>query len=151
MEGARAVTAEDNDMKRRFTSEFTPRFSDFDMQGIMSSRSYLDFLVEARIDQMSRCYEVPIDSYTKKNQTWVFSAITLSFISPVVFGTKLLVDTEVVAMEGASATVDVSFRHATKDKIFATGRATYHLVDLGTKRPVEIPKEDVDVFLSRPD
>jgi acyl-CoA thioester hydrolase/thioesterase-3 len=138
-------------MKRRFTSEFTPRFSDFDMQGIMSSRSYLDYLIEARIDQMQRCYELPIDKYTKKNQSWVFSAVSLSFISPVAFGTKLLVDTEVVAMEGATATVDFAFRHSTKDKIFATGRATYHLVDLATKRPVDIPRQDIDVFLSRPD
>ena len=138
-------------MKRRFTSELTPRFSDFDMQGIMSSRSYLDFLTEARIDQMGRCYELPIDTYTKRNQSWVFSAVSLSFISPVVFGMKVLVDTEVVAMEGATATVDFAFRHSTKDKIFAKGRATYHLIDLATKRPVDILEEDIEAFLSRPD
>jgi len=54
------------DMRRRFASEFTPRFSDFDMQGIMSSRSYLDFLVEARIDQMARCYEIPLERYAER-------------------------------------------------------------------------------------
>jgi len=53
-------------MRRRFASEFTPRFSDFDMQGIMSSRSYLDFLVEARIDQMARCYEIPLERYAER-------------------------------------------------------------------------------------
>ena len=136
-------------MKRRFASEFTPRFSDFDMQGIMSSRCYLDFLVEARIDQMARCYELPLTHYAEKNQSWVFSAVTLTFVSPVYFGTKLLVETEVTKIEGAAAPVDFAFRHPAKDKVFAKGCATYHLIDLGTKRPVDVPAKDVDVFLSR--
>jgi acyl-CoA thioesterase FadM len=138
-------------MKRRFATAFTPRFSDFDLQGIMSSRCYLDLLVEARIDQMVRCYEIPLDRYTEKNQTWVFSAVTLTFLSPVFYGTKLLVETEVTNIEGAAATVDFAFRHATKDKVFATGTATYHLIDLATRRPIPVPKEDVEVFLSRPE
>jgi acyl-CoA thioester hydrolase/thioesterase-3 len=138
-------------MRRRFASEFTPRFSDFDMQGIMSSRCYLDFLVEARIDQMVRCYEIPLARYAEKNQTWVFSAVTLSFVSPIFFGTKIRVETEVTAIEGAAATVDFSFRHAAKDKLFARGCAIYHLIDLGTKRPVDVPAKDADAFLSGQD
>ena len=135
-------------MRRRFASEFTPRFSDFDMQGIMSSRSYLDFLVEARIDQMARCYEIPLERYAEKGQTWVFSAVTLSFVSPVRFGTKIVVETEVVNIEGAAALVDFAFRHPTKDKVFALGCATYHLVDLEPKRPVDVSARDVDAYLS---
>jgi len=138
-------------MKRRFTSEIMPRFSDFDMQGIMSSRCYLDFLVEARIDQMARCYELPFTHYAEKNQTWVFSGVNLNFVSPVLFGTKIVVETEVTKIEGAAATVDFVFRHAAKDKIFAKGFATYHLVDIATKRPVAVPAKEVDVFLSRQD
>jgi acyl-CoA thioester hydrolase/thioesterase-3 len=136
-------------MSRRFASEFTPRFSDFDMQGIMSSRCFLDFLVEARIDQMVRCYEIPLDHYTEKNQTWVFSAVTLTFLRPVLYGTTILVETEVTSIEGAAATVDFVFRHAGKDKVFAQGSATYHLIDLATRRPVDVPSKDADVFLSR--
>jgi acyl-CoA thioester hydrolase/thioesterase-3 len=135
-------------VKRRFVSEFTPRFSDFDMQGIMNSRCYLDFLVEARIDQMARCYQVPLDHYEKQNQSWVFSAFTIAFINPVFFGAKILVETEVMRIVGSAATVDFAFRHATKEKIFARGCATYHLIDLGTKRPVDVPLRDVEVFLS---
>jgi acyl-CoA thioester hydrolase/thioesterase-3 len=138
-------------MRRRFASEFTPRFSDFDMQGIMSSRCYLDFLVEARIDQMVRCYEIPLDHYTAKNQTWVFSAVTLTFLRPVVYGTKILVETEVTSIEGAAATVAFAFRQAGKDKVFAEGSATYHLIDLATRRPVDVPAKEVEAFLSRED
>ncbi|HXU03963.1 MAG TPA: acyl-CoA thioesterase [Polyangia bacterium] len=135
--------------KRRFASEFTPRFSDFDMQGIMSSRCYLDYLVEARIDQMARCYELPLAHYAERNQTWVFSAVALDFLSPVLFGAKIVVETEVTKIEGAAATVDFAFRHPTKDRVFARGCATYHLIDLATKRPIDVPAKDVEVFLSR--
>jgi len=138
-------------MRRRFASELAPRFSDFDMQGIMSSRCYLDFLVEARIDQMVRCYEIPLDHYTARNQTWVFSAVTLSFLRPVVYGTKLVVETEVTSIAGAAAVVEFVFRQAGKDKVFAQGSATYHLIDLATRRPVDVPAREVDVFLSRED
>jgi hypothetical protein len=56
-----------------------------------------------------------------------------------------------VDIEGAAATVDFAFRHATKDKVFANGCATYHLVDLETKRPIDVSPGDVDAFLSRQD
>ena len=138
-------------MRRRFTSEFTPRFSDFDMQGIMSSRCYLDFLVEARIDQMVRCYEIPLDHYTAKSQTWVFSAVTLTFLRPVHYGTKILVETEVTSIDGAAATVDFAFRQAGRDKVVAQGSATYHLIDLATRRPVDVPAKEAAVFLSSED
>src|SRR4051812_21920560 len=69
-------------MKKRFSTEFTPRFSDFDAQGILNSKQYLDFLTEARMDQMIRCYLVPMDTYHKRSQTWVFSTFSIKFYKP---------------------------------------------------------------------
>jgi acyl-CoA thioesterase FadM len=77
--------------------------------------------------------------------------VNLAFVSPVFFGTKIVVETEVTKIEGAAATVDFAFRHPVKDKVFAKGSATYHLVDLRTKRPVDVPPREADIFLSRQD
>lgn len=135
-------------MKKRFTSEFVPRFSDFDVQGILNSRTYVDLLVEARLDQMIHCYKLPMDHYAKKNQSWVFSSVTLNFVRPIFLGAKVTVETEVTSMEGSVAKVDFAFKCPTKGKIFADGSATYHLIDLVTKRPLDIPDSDREIFLS---
>lgn len=117
----------------------------------MNSRCYIDLLAEARIDQMTRCYKMPMDFYAKKNQSWVFSSVTLNFLSPVFFGMNVAVETEVTKMEGPVATVDFAFKNPVKERLFASGIATYHLIDLNTKRPLEIPEEDRQIFLSQPE
>lgn len=134
---------------KRYHTDFMPRFSDFDLQGIVNSARYLDFLSEARIDQMVRCYRMPMDHYMKKNQTWVFSSVNLNYLKPIFFGKQIRVETEVIAIEGAMATVDFSFHDAESGKVHANGKATYHLIDLASKKPVPVPAEDVEVFLSR--
>ncbi|PIT99402.1 MAG: hypothetical protein COT74_10385 [Bdellovibrionales bacterium CG10_big_fil_rev_8_21_14_0_10_45_34] len=137
-------------MKKRFISEFCPRFSDFDMQGILNSRIYLDLLAEARLDQMVRCYGRPLDYYAKKNASWVLSSLTIDFRRPVYYGNKIRVETEVVAMEGAVATVDFAIGNDNISDRYASGKANYHLVDLATKRPITIGNEDIEIFLSKP-
>jgi acyl-CoA thioester hydrolase/thioesterase-3 len=136
--------------RKRFATEFNARFSDFDMQGILNSSKYVDFLSEARIDQMRTGYKLPFDHYTKKNLTWFFSSVNLEFLKPIFFGNTFRVETEVVKIEGPMGWVEFCFTDLEGRKTHAKGTATYHLVDLATKRPVDVPTEDADIFLSRP-
>jgi acyl-CoA thioesterase FadM len=136
--------------KKKFTSSFFPRFSDFDLQGILNSRQYIDLLAEARFDQMLRCYKYPIDSYVKRNQHWVVSNLCLDFVSPIYPGKAVNVSTSVYQIEGPKAYVAFTFETLSSTnalKTHAFGKAEYVLIDLNTKQPVEISKEEKDIYL----
>ena len=117
------------------------------MQGILNASRYLDFLAEARIDQMTRCYKISLDHYMKKNQSWVFSSVSINFLRPVLFGQKIRVETEVISIDGAMAVVD--FRYSDLDRVrdHAKGTAPYHLIDLSTKKPIPVDAEEAAIFL----
>ena len=134
---------------KRFATEFSPRFSDFDLQGILNSRQYVDILNEARFDQMKRCYNYPIEEYVKKGQHWVVSGLSFTFISPIYPGRPVLVHTQVVKIEGPKAYVEFSFETETKVgfKVHASGSAEYVLIDIKSKSPVDISAEEKAIFL----
>ncbi len=119
------------------------------MQGILNSSKYIDILVEARLEQMTSCYKVPMEYYMKKSQTWVFSSVSLTFLKPILFGQKFRVETEVTKVDGSMALVDFAFVDGDGKREHAKGSATYHLVDLSTKRPIDVPAEDIAIFLSQ--
>ena len=135
--------------KKRYFSEIQPRFSDFDLQGILNSMHYVNLLNEARFEQMGRCYNHPIENYVKRGQHWVASHLSFNFLSPIYPGRKVLVFTEVCKIEGAAAFVDFSFETEVNGgfKVHTTGKAEYVLVDLKTKVPVKISDDEHAIFL----
>lgn len=135
--------------EKKFTSTFNPRFSDFDLQGIMNSKAYIDLLAEARFDQMQRCYKYPIENYLKKNQHWVTAKLEFNFESPIFPGRELFVTTSVTSIEGPVAKVTFSFesKSAKGEKIHCWGNANYVLIDLATKTPINISDSDKEIYL----
>lgn len=143
--------SEDNGQAiKKYVTEFTPRFSDFDLQGILNSRQYIDLLNEARFDQMNRCYKYPIEEYVKQGLHWVAASLSFNFMSPIYPGRKVLVFTQVVNIEGPKACVEFSFETNSSDgsrKIHATGKAEYVLINIKTKSPVNITDKERELYL----
>ncbi len=136
-----------------FHTTFRPRFSDFDLQGVMHQRQYLDLLAEARIDQMEKNYKIPLETYVKKNQHWVAARVDISFLNSIVIGKKVIVATSVFKIEGSKAFVSFRFfphsenEDGSYEKIYAEGIAEYVLINLKTKTPIAISEEDKAVYL----
>ena len=125
-----------------------PRFSDFDLQGILNSRQYIDLVSEARIEQMRRHYQLPMEEYAHRSQSWVLSHFSIDFIKPIVFGVNFFVQTTVKSVEDDCAVVAFVFVDITKSKLFSQGEVHYHLIDLKTRKPVSIPEEEKNRYLS---
>lgn len=134
---------------KKFSSEFKPRYSDFDVQGILNSKNYIDLLAEARVDQMTRCYGVSMNYYQELGLTWVLSKIALEFQKPLFVGDSLVIQTEVTAIITSYAEVAFEAIRKSDKKLCAIGKAVYCLVELKTKKPVNISSQDSDIFLSR--
>lgn len=135
-------------MSVRYTTTFRPRFSDFDLQGVLHSKSYLDYLAEARLDQLERCYRLPISGYLAKNQSFVVHSYNIVFVRPITYGIEFSVSTSVQEIAGPTASVEFAFHDQGHEaKVYASGRIGYVLFDLAKRRPVPFEEAEKSVYL----
>ncbi|MBI4404175.1 MAG: thioesterase family protein [Deltaproteobacteria bacterium] len=124
-----------------------PRINDFDLQGVLNSKQYMDLVAEARIEQMQRYYKVPIETYFKRNQTWILSRFLIHFARPIRFYSSFFIHTQVARIEGPKSVVKFDFVSLDKKTTHASGEVDYYLLDLSTWKPVSMPENERLVFL----
>lgn len=132
---------------KRFTTRIKPRFTDFDVQGILNSAKYLELVGEARMEQMETGYKKPIAEYTALGQSFVISEFNIRYLRPIAFGKDFDIETQVLEIDGAKAVIGFSFKNIDSQKEYASGQMIYHLFDLAARRPVPISEADQQVFL----
>ncbi len=131
----------------KYRTEVDPRFSDFDLQGILNSRQYLDLIGEARVDQMRRCYHTPMEDYTARGQTFVLRSLAIEYEKPIYYGSKFSIETWIEEIKGPMAKVCFRFISPTDEVLYASGSGIYFLVDLNTKKPARFPENAVKAYL----
>ena len=134
-------------MRPKYRTSIVPRFSDFDLQGILNSRQYLDLVGEARTDQMKRCYKVPLETFTNRGQTFVLRTFEIAYEKPIYYGTAFDIETWVDDVRGPMAEILFRFVSPGDDVIYANGSARYFLVDCESRKPVEFSEEIRRVYL----
>ncbi len=134
-------------MRPKFRTVVEPRFSDFDLQGILNSRQYLDLVGEARVDQMKRCYGTPMEDYVAKGQTFVVQSFQIDYDRPIHYGTRFNIETWVEEMKGPMALVCFKFINTEGTVTYAHGSGKYFLIDLRSKKPVEFSEGLRKIYL----
>jgi thioesterase III len=124
------------------------RFSDFDLQGVLNSRQYLDLVAEARLEQMERYYKLPIELYTQRKQSWMLSQFAIDYLKPIYYPTAFFVSTKIESIDRSKAHVSFSFCSQDKTREFAKGQVVYHLLDMETRKPTSIPENEKEVYLN---
>ncbi|MBI4404511.1 MAG: thioesterase family protein [Deltaproteobacteria bacterium] len=138
--------AEIRESHGRFTF-VKPRMTDYDLQGILNSKQYLDLVTEARIEQMTRYYKFPMEVYIEKKQSWILSRFAIEYRKPIPFPSQFFVHTKVKTIEGPKANVEFSFVSLDKSKTYASGEVDYYLFDMTSRKPVVVPENERKVFL----
>ncbi len=133
--------------EKKFRTRANLRFSDFDLQGVLNSRQYIDLVAEARIDQMRDCYKFPMDEFTNRGQTFILSQFTIEYVKPVVFGTAVEVETQITSIEGPIANIAFSFLSKNGEKLHAKGSVKYVLFDMKNQKTVAFTEEDKAAFI----
>jgi YbgC/YbaW family acyl-CoA thioester hydrolase len=138
---------ENNAQIKRYQTLVKPRLSDFDFQGILNSQQYMNILGEARIEQMETFYGKPIEKYAALGQSFVLTNFEIQYMRPIYLGSKFLVETQVVKIDGPKSFVEYAFLSADAKKTHAKGTVAYVLIDLKTKQPLPHSEEDISIFL----
>jgi len=128
-------------MPQKFETELTVRPHEIDWNRHVNQSVYLDYLLHARIDQMKRCYKMPIESFFKRGYSWITRSISIEYLSSVFMGETIIVRTWIEAVGKKGVTVKFQMLKK-KDLSLATeGTAVFIMINAKTGQPEIIPDD----------
>ena len=133
-------------MPQKFETEITVRPHEIDWNRHVNQSVYLDYLLYARVDQMKRCYKMPIESFFKRGYSWITRSISIEYLKSVFMGETIIVRTWIDKLGKKSVTVKFQMLKK-KDLSLATqGTGVYILIDAKTGQPVNIPDDIMEKY-----
>ena len=118
----------------------TPRFSDFNIQGILKASTHLDLACESQLAQMAPRYNLPLPSFTAKGQRWHLGDFNINFPHVIRGLNPIRIEADVVAVKDNAMIVDFAFFDEQREKKFAFGAIRFELVG-ANDAPISIPDD----------
>jgi YbgC/YbaW family acyl-CoA thioester hydrolase len=125
---------------KKFETEMTVRPSEIDYNGHVHQSAYLDYLLFARVDQMRRCYKMPIEEFFKRGLSWATKSISLNYLKSLYMNERFIVRTWIESFGEKSVNVRFQIIKATSKAVAAEGESTK------TGKPAGIPEDIKEKF-----
>ena len=124
----------------KFETELQVRPDDIDMYQHVHSSRYLDYVLAARLDQMERCYGMPMAEFQKQGYGWFIAATQMNFKRPLNLGDRFVVRCWIENFTLIGLRVRFEIEHLAGAQRCCDGWFDYVMVSLETARPVRIPE-----------
>ncbi len=124
----------------RFSSEFSVRPDDIDMNQHVHASKYFDYVLAARYDQMARCYKMGMDEFIAQGLGWFVRTSHIEYKRALKMGDAFLVTTWIDEMLEDSVRVQFEISKKANNKLAADGYCVYTLVSLQTGRALKLPE-----------
>ena len=124
--------------RTRFETELLTRPDDIDMNQHVHSSRYLDYVLAARFDQMGRCYQFPMEEFTKAGLGWVIRTAHVDFKRPLGIE-RILIRTWVDEIGRTDVKVHFEIVKQKNAKLSCDGWFLYTMISLATGRAASIP------------
>jgi len=126
---------------QKFDTEIAVRPHEIDWNRHVNQSVYLDYLLYARVDQMKRCYKMPIESFFKRGYSWITRSLSIEYLKSVFMGETIIVRTWIEKLGKKSVTVKFQMLKKKDLSVAAQGTGVYILIDSKTGQPVAIPDD----------
>lgn len=126
-------------MPQKFDTEILVRPYEIDYNRHVNQSVYMDYLLHARVDQMRRCYKMPIEDFFERGFTWITKSFSIDYRRSVFMGETVIVRTWIEAIGKRSVTVQFQMLKKKGMTLAASGSAVFVLVSAQTGKPVLIP------------
>lgn len=130
----------------KFESEIIVRPDDIDMNNHVHNSKYLDFVLAARYEQMTRDYKMSMDEFVERGFGWVVSACFIQFKRPLILGDVAIVKTGIESYGTTSAKVGFEITRKETNKLSADGYFEYTLINLKTGRAEKLPEDVIQKY-----
>ena len=132
-------------MYSKFETEIVVRPSDIDYNGHVHQSVYLDYLLFARVDQMKRCYRVPIEEFFERGYSWATRSTTIKYKKPLFMAETVTVRTWIKDIK--KMTVEVGFQFLKNSgHIAAEGHSVFFLLNTKKGKPEAIPEDIIQKY-----
>jgi YbgC/YbaW family acyl-CoA thioester hydrolase len=128
-------------MTQKFDTEITVRPHEIDWNRHVNQSVYLDYLLHARIDQMRRCYKMPIEEFFKRGYSWITKSISIEYIQSAFMGETIIVRTWIETVGKRGVTVRFQMLKKADESLVTEGKAVFILVNARTGKPEVIPDD----------
>jgi len=133
-------------MKTKFDTELTVRPSEIDYNRHVHQAAYLDYLLFARVDQMRRCYEMPIEEFFKRGLSWATKSISIVYHRSAFMGERLVIRTWVDEIYKTSVRVGFNIMKREKEELVAEGESVFVLINAKTGKPEAFTADMIEKF-----
>ena len=131
---------------KKFETEMKVRPSEIDYNGHVHQTAYLDYLLFARVDQMQRCYKMPIEEFFKRALSWATKSLSIEYLKSLYMNEQFIVRTWIESLGESSVNVRFEIEKRNSGVVAAEGESTYVLIDAKTGKPVAIPEDIKEKF-----
>jgi YbgC/YbaW family acyl-CoA thioester hydrolase len=133
-----------------YTTELQVRPDDLDMFRHVHSSRYMDYVLAARYEQMSRCYGYSMESFLEQGLAWVIRKTQLEFKRPLLLGDSMIVETWIHGLDSHQAEIHFRILRKHDMKVSCEGGFHYALMDTQAGKAIRIPEWVIERY-SLPD
>lgn len=129
-----------------YETEMQVRPDDIDMFQHVHSSRYIDYVLAARYDQMTRCYNMPMEIFLKNGFGWVINSTTINFKRALKMGDIFTVKTNLEDMQKTGCVVKFSIVNKANNKVCCDGIFNYTMINLQSQRAEQIPEWIIEKY-----
>ena len=129
----------------RFETDISVRPDDIDMNRHVHNSKYLDYVLAARFDQMTRCYKMSMEDFLNQNLSWFVKEAYIEHKRQLKMGDEITVRTGISELQKRG--VKVEFEIFKKGgKLSACGWFNYLMVYADSGRPAVLTDEIIEKY-----
>lgn len=122
------------------------RFGELDSYGHLNAKHYFDLLSSSRMMYLERDMKIAVKSVVQRGIAFYATKVTQNFRRPIEGLAQVYVRSHVEDVRECRLIVPFEIRSALKDRLYCDGIAEFAIINLETKKPVEMPEWVGDLF-----
>ena len=130
----------------RFKTNYRVRPDDIDMFQHVHNSRYFDYVMAARYDHMNQFYGMSMEEFITQGYGWVVRTAHVEYKRAMVMGQEFMVETGIVSINSKGCRVSFEIKILETGKIACDGWFDYILIDINTKKAVNVTQEMIDKY-----
>lgn len=134
-------------MKKTLTSSTKIRFQDCDPFNHLNNSKYIDYLINAREDQIEKEYDLDVYAHIKNNQAgWVVTSHQIAFLKPAFLMEEVTIESQLMSFDENKLQVEMRMMDKSGQKLKSLLWTQFTYVDLKTQQKASHPKYLMELF-----
>ncbi|OAQ41550.1 thioesterase [Pedobacter psychrophilus] len=130
----------------RFKTEYKVRPDDIDMFYHVHNSKYLDYVLNARYEQMELFYGMSMEKFLEMGFGWVVKTVMIDYKRPLGLGDSFIVETGIESINKRGCRVTFEITNKKTKKTSTDGWFDFIMIDLKTGRGVEVTEKMVKLY-----